>query len=397
MRGRIRDITGSRDGLWLGLAASALVIGAAAGTALGVLTLAGVTFQGSEQSPDRKEGLLLTANRDRLAICVQAVGIDPVMQTEAKTRIEELLPELEKHRNWVLARLDVAPPVVDAGCPSDPALLRPGADVKFGAADSSSVVKEASQHRLFVFILPQSEIERLFAGWPYRRVPQELVCEGHQCGEVTTAIYLSLEELQSESFLKESLVKGIGLEPAVPFDSAIATEGPGSQLVGGPLHTANRDRLAICVDAIGIDTDIEGTAKTGIEDALKDVANHPFWDDAGLDQQSPVVHIGCPQPPVVFQPGVEIISLGEKGIHVEPGRVVSEASYYRVFVYIISPGELERIFHGGPPEATEESFRRGDNITGVTLGLYLTQDQLQSPEYLVRWLTKAVGLEAATD
>jgi hypothetical protein len=183
-----------------------------AGATLATTTVLGLTFQGSE----RKEGLLVTANRERLAICVQAVGTDAGAEMDVKRRIEALLPQLMEHPRWRPAGLGAAPPVVDIGCPSDPALLRPGAHPKGGDPSSSSLVLEASPYLVFVFILPQAEIDRLFSNWPYRKVPQENLCEGHVCFEVTTGLYLSPGEAQQAPFLLESLLKAIGLEPPDP-------------------------------------------------------------------------------------------------------------------------------------------------------------------------------------
>lgn len=50
-----------------------------------------------------------------------------------------------------------------------------------------------------------------------RRVPQEMVCRGHQCGEVTTGLYLTPEEVQNTAFLVDWLTKAMGLESPVPI------------------------------------------------------------------------------------------------------------------------------------------------------------------------------------
>jgi hypothetical protein len=185
--------------------------------ALGGAILLASTMLGESSPPTQiKEGLLSTTNRDRLALCVQAVGVDSALQAEAKSHIEKLLPQLEQHPNWALSGLeDTPPPVVDDGCPTaDAALLRPGADVKGGAPGSA--VAEPSPYQAFVFILPQSEIDRLFEGWPLRSVSQELLREGDVGLPVTTGIYMSIEEIRSPSFLSDTMVKGIGLENPVP-------------------------------------------------------------------------------------------------------------------------------------------------------------------------------------
>lgn len=181
---------------------------------LATTTALGVTFQGSGDK--RVADLLLTENRHMLEICVDAIDVDSGLAAETKNTITDILPELEKHP--VLASADVQLPdySVEIGCPSDAALLRPGASVKFGAPAAN--VDEASRFRLFVFVLSDQQITDLFGDWPARRVPQETLCEGGSCVEVTTGLYLSASDLEDETFVKDALVKGIGLEPAVPLE-----------------------------------------------------------------------------------------------------------------------------------------------------------------------------------
>ena len=120
---------------WAGLGVSVAVVAAVAGITLGVTTLLGVTFQGSGEAQEslgsqRVEGLLITANRDRLAICVQAVGVDRSVEATAKSAIETALIEVAKHPRWEASGLGVASPVVDIGCPSPPSVLRPGVKIE---------------------------------------------------------------------------------------------------------------------------------------------------------------------------------------------------------------------------------------------------------------------------
>jgi hypothetical protein len=92
-----------RERFWLGLATSLAVIGVVAGISLGILTLAGVTFQGERAEGQTTEpvvvnnGALITANRDRLAICVRAIGlgegVEGAVEAEAKSAIETALAQ----------------------------------------------------------------------------------------------------------------------------------------------------------------------------------------------------------------------------------------------------------------------------------------------------------------
>ncbi len=187
--------------------------------------------------------------------------------------------------------------------------------------------------------------------------------------------------------------------------SGSSQTGDGSKLVGGPLLTANRDRLAICVEAVEFDIAgqmtsgdpaLEALAKSRIEDALTEVAKHPRWEAAGLAVALPLVDLDCPSPPSVFLPGVKLVSTGKGLLLAEPAHIVEEASYYRTFVFIVSREKLAETFAGHYPLATQEWLRRGDNPAGVTTSLYLSPEQLQDLTYLTQWLTVEAGLEAVT-
>ena len=78
-----------------------------------------------------------------------------------------------------------------------------------------------SDYGLFVFVMPLSEIKQLLGGLSRRYVPQEIMCEGDVCGEVTKAIYLTPEEVANGGFLVDRLLEGIGLDP---FREPAATE-----------------------------------------------------------------------------------------------------------------------------------------------------------------------------
>src|SRR6266571_3480299 len=67
-------------------------------------------------------GLLLDRKRDRLAICVGGVGVSEDDVTGAKTAVEGSLQRLSSDRIWIRVGLSNPPPVVEAGCPSAPAV-----------------------------------------------------------------------------------------------------------------------------------------------------------------------------------------------------------------------------------------------------------------------------------
>ncbi|HSH80694.1 MAG TPA: hypothetical protein VLA19_19375 [Herpetosiphonaceae bacterium] len=161
---------------------------------------------------------LLTAGRDRLAVCVQPLS-GAISPDEARAPVEAVLPAALQHPWWVADGL--AAPVVETNCAptATPFLLQPGATSILGKPSgnfNSLDVTQPARFRLFVFVLPQTQIRAIFGDSPYRVAPQEFLCREHQCSEVTTGIYVSPEELRDAAFLKLALQRGLGLERPVP-------------------------------------------------------------------------------------------------------------------------------------------------------------------------------------
>ncbi len=211
---------------WKGLVVSLLVLAATAGVTLGVTTLLGVTFQGSGSAQQRGgsrfvEGGLQTANRDRLAICIQAVGSGPdlaeagggpALEVLGKARLEAALAEVRKHPRWELKDFGALPPLVEIGCPSGPPPVTEPAYLKPIESLLGHVVTEASYYLTFVFILPQQELDKLLGGSTQRVANQEGICGGDVCFPVSVALYVAPQELGDMPFLIDGLEQAIGLE-----------------------------------------------------------------------------------------------------------------------------------------------------------------------------------------
>lgn len=167
---------------------------------------------------------------------------------------------------------------------------------------------------------------------------------------------------------------------------------PSSQYVGGLLLTSNRDRLAICVAAVGTTVGLEADAVLSVQEALRKLASNATWQKNGLDKPAPVVDPGCPSPPSVFLPNAKPVRTGKFGLLVDQAPVVQEASYYRVFVFIVDPQTLAGTFGTEYPIATQEWLRRSvDQVMPVTLGLYVTPSQVTMPDFVSGWLLFMIG------
>jgi hypothetical protein len=166
-------------------------------------------------------------------------------------------------------------------------------------------------------------------------------------------------------------------------------------------------RLRLCVQAVDIgetghalpgDPGLERQAKSRIRRDLKEAAKHPYWERFGYPELgSPEVDIGCPFMPLAFEAGQRIDRLGTKGILLLPGRRVERPSYYGVFVFVVPRDEFDEVFAGVPPATSEQSIASGDEISGVTLGLYLTREQLEDRGYMADMMVRAVGIKAFSD
>jgi hypothetical protein len=169
------------------------------------------------QAVDNSPGHLFTANRDRLAVCVQSLS-GAALPGQAQAAIQGVLPAALRHPWWD-ARLPVSVVETDCAPAVTPFLLQPGAASIMGkpTGDFGPLsVSTASRFRIFVCVLPQAQITALFGDSPYRTAPQEFLCQEHTCDEVTTGICVSPQEQGNIAFLKLTLQRGIGLEKPTP-------------------------------------------------------------------------------------------------------------------------------------------------------------------------------------
>ncbi|MDO8616829.1 MAG: hypothetical protein Q7T33_14000, partial [Dehalococcoidia bacterium] len=167
------------------------------------------------------DNLMATANRDRLAICVQPVGFGDSgsetaaaeLQALAKPVIEGALAEARDHPQWdARGGSGPLPPVVDGGCPAGPAptrsaLPRPVEHI------SGHRVREAGYYTVFVFIVPDADLDQLLGGSTIRTANQETICDRDVCNPVSWAIYLKPGDLQDPSFVTNVVERVLGLEP----------------------------------------------------------------------------------------------------------------------------------------------------------------------------------------
>jgi hypothetical protein len=191
--------------------------------------------------------------------------------------------------------------------------------------------------------------------------------------------------------------------------------GSGSQQAQGAQVPAARDRLAICVQAVEIesvlsptgeevlqpvrgDPAIESEAKAQVEAALTEVAKHPSWEPAGFGKASPQIDIGCPSDPLVTRPGMQWANAQPFGDI--PGPHVSQPSFYRVFVFIMpSLNHVDHLLGGTSRRVAVQEFlsanlyKEGPTLVEVTSAIYVTPEEIEAGgPFLSRLLSAGVGL-----
>ncbi|MPZ14256.1 MAG: hypothetical protein GEU73_07500 [Chloroflexi bacterium] len=168
----------------------------------------------------------LHPSRDRLAICVQAVRGAEINPDEARARVQAALAEAAKHPRWDQVGYGRAEPVVDVGCPFEPAGLDP--ETLFYSMVGIPIpgtkrVERPGPYRLAVWILPPAEFERLLPTDAAKRrgrrpVQESMLCEGYEerCGAATTGLNLSTEEFADPASLDHWIERGMlgGTDPA---------------------------------------------------------------------------------------------------------------------------------------------------------------------------------------
>lgn len=165
------------------------------------------------------------------------------------------------------------------------------------------------------------------------------------------------------------------------------------------LLTTNRDRLAICVEAVDQAKSVASEAKSRIETALQTLALLPSWQNGGLAAAAPVVDVGCPSPPAAFRTDVRIgwSGAGQPALSPSEALAIDRPSKYLVFAFVYPDSEItKRSPQVDITIVAQEYLRTGsDKFVQVTTGLYLTPGYLQSPysPYLKHLLAQAIAVE----
>ena len=156
---------------------------------------------------------LMARGRDSFSVCVAAneqLTYDALgaAADQLETALTTSLADAKEPTEWVKNTQIVS------GCPAPTALT--GKPV--GKGTTGTVVDSASPHRLFIYQISEQDFRTAFGDKPYGTAPEEFLCEGDTCGEVTTGIYVTKLDLNT---LWNGVVDALGL---LTLKSAPVTE-----------------------------------------------------------------------------------------------------------------------------------------------------------------------------
>lgn len=142
---------------------------------------------GRNEPVDNEWNPLLVDERTRLSICFDGVGGARASVAErafvervVDDAIEDAtLPVPASYEGWKLVR----------GCPAPNVNVNVTRD-KDQPGDWGRNVDAASEHRVFVYFLPNDEYASAFGSEPYYKSVEEVLCHGDVCEEVTRGLYL---------------------------------------------------------------------------------------------------------------------------------------------------------------------------------------------------------------
>lgn len=181
---------------------------------------------------------LLTSNRDKLSICIDTDKsvkdrVDIVhTANKVKRLIKTEIPNLQYWPETDYGKYNIK---VTRNCPNEPYLLKSQARHPILATNDPQntspipIVEHPSPHRLHIYVVSQETMGKMFEGNEQLHYsPEEILCTLHDsaehCSEVTTALYMTPENLISDEYLVTEIGKGLGLIEVPEFNLSSESE-----------------------------------------------------------------------------------------------------------------------------------------------------------------------------
>lgn len=151
-------------------------------------------------------------------ICIDRLGVDVALPETRRSLEQAMRLEIERHPRFALAGFQPGRWSIVEGCPAPPALLASGqSHPKAGGQPTFfGLTQQPSGIDLFIFVVPLSDVQRMFGSLPFQVADQEITCRGDVCGAVSSALYLTPETLRTFSAVTKGLAMGLGLDPVMP-------------------------------------------------------------------------------------------------------------------------------------------------------------------------------------
>ena len=145
------------------------------------------------------------------------------MQDAMRSEIETHLPELARVEEVILRGRPrpfnsgglYAPDHVDSGCP-----------IGSMPYDGERVVSEPGRYTVYIYVLPQDEIDILNGSSGLRRVSEEIQCHLDDCGQVATGLKFGPDDLSNPSLVRYLLYEVTGLQCFRPVDVKLNSSDP---------------------------------------------------------------------------------------------------------------------------------------------------------------------------
>lgn len=154
---------------------------------------------------------------------------------------------------------------------------------------------------------------------------------------------------------------------------------------------STRDSLKVCVQEDASET--RGQAVVRVRAAIARLSLDPRFKAAGYERPAPQVSAGCPQPGRLLASGQTHVKAGG---NFASGPEVSNPSPFRLFIYVVSASDIQRMFGSLPfHTAGQEAFCEERQCATMTTALYVDLETVLDPSRLVAEVELGLGLRPA--
>lgn len=153
---------------------------------------------------------LLSTNRTELGFCIDNfTNQDFVTFSD---QIQKIIKDIEQDTPlWEEQGYKNYPIQIKNACPNAPYLLNLSAKHPILSPLGESIdypvpiVQIPSDYRFHIYVVPDEVIMNHFQETDIRTAPQEMLCDGEQCYEITTGLYFSAKEITDTSYIRSKI------------------------------------------------------------------------------------------------------------------------------------------------------------------------------------------------